>query len=254
MGGGGSVTPPPTPSAGEQLASSIQAYTANAPNLYAEEAQFQPAYNQLQQQMEASNIQNYANQYFGLMPKAQAAASQAQASASQAQLRNMQFLAPQTAQALMGSSAQYGQLAGLGQAQMAAGLDPTLTGIARQLAATGPQQAQPLYNLAAQAGQQVSPINQQLAALGTQAQAGTNQTVGQLGALQQNVLANARSDIFNATKGNVMSALGNLDPLTQQLSNTAQQQLALGGNMSPQMAADVAQQERAAFQSRGMLQ
>jgi hypothetical protein len=83
---------------------------------------------------------------------------------------------------------------------------------------------------------------------------GTNQTVAQLGQLQQNVLANQRSDIFNATKGNVMSQLGNLDPLTQQLQTTAQQQLALGGSMSPQMAADVAQQERAAYSSRGMLQ
>jgi len=51
-----------------------------------------------------------------------------------------------------------------------------------------------------------------------------------------------------------MGALGNLDPLTQQLQTTAQQQLALGGQMSPQMAADVAQQERAAYQARGMMQ
>ena len=51
-----------------------------------------------------------------------------------------------------------------------------------------------------------------------------------------------------------MGSLGQLDPLTQQLSTTAQQQLALGGQMSPQMAASVAQQERAAYQSRGLLQ
>lgn len=153
----------------------------------------------------------------------------------------------------MASSPQFGQLAGLAQGQMGAGLDPTLSGLGQQVMGAMPSQVAGFQQLAGQAGSQLAPINQQLGTLGQQLQVGTNQTVSQLGQYQQALMQNARSDIFNATKGNVMSALGNLDPLTQQLQTTAQQQLALGGQMSPQMASDVAQQERAAYQARGML-
>jgi hypothetical protein len=228
------------------MGQAIKGYVQNAPALYAEEAQYQPLYNQLQQQMLMSNMQN--------LPQMQNIQNQLQASASGAELGIMQNIARPTSQALMASSPQYGQLANFATSQMNAGLDPTLSGLYQNVMQQMPGQVQTFENLASQAGQQMTPINQQLQALAGQSQVGTDQTVAQLGQLQQNVLANARSDIFNATKGNVMSALGNLDPLTQQLQTTAQQQLALGGSMSPQMTADVAQQERAAYQARGMLQ
>jgi hypothetical protein len=94
-------------------------------------------------------------------------------------------------------------------------------------------------------------INQQLQ--GLTGQLGASPYAAQMGSLAQDVQQNARSDIFNQTKANVMGNLGSLDPLTQQLQETAQSQLALGGGMSPQMAADVAQQQRAAYSARGML-
>jgi len=251
MGGAPSVQAPPPPNAGVQLGQAIQGYVSNAPALYREEAQYQPQYNALQQQMEQQNIAGYAQQYFGgLLPMA----IQGQQQASQGQLANMQMLGGGATQALMQSSPQYGQLANLGTAQMGAGLDPTLTGLQANVMGNLPGQQQGFQNLATQAGQQLAPINQQLQALSAPLGEATGQAVTQLGQYQQALIQNARSDIFNATKGNVMSALGNLDPLTQQLQTTAQQQLALGGQMSPQMAADVAQQERAAYQARGMLQ
>lgn len=254
MGGAPSVQAPAPPNAGVEFGQAIQAYVQNAPQLYQEEAQYQPMYNTMQQSMEQQNIGQYAQQYFGLMPQAQQAANITQQQATANQLGLMQSAGPAVTQALMASSPQYGQLAGMATQQMGAGMDPTLTGLQQNVMGAIPGQMQGFQNLSAQAGSQLTPINQQLQNLAGQSQVGTNQTVAQLGQLQQNVLANARSDIFNATKGNVMGALGNLDPLTQQIQNTAQQQLALGGQMSPQMAADVAQQERAAYSARGMLQ
>jgi hypothetical protein len=254
MGGAPSVQAPPPPNAGVELGQAIQGYVQNAPSLYQEESTYQPQYNALQQQMESGNINQYAQQYFGLMPQAQQAATGVQQQAQMGQLQSMQSAAPATAQALMSSSPQYGQLANMATSQMGAGLNPALSGLYQNVSGAMPGQVQGFQNLAAQAGSQLQPINQQLQSLAGQSQVGTNQTVAQLGQLQQNVLANSRSDIFNATKGNVMSQLGNLDPLTQQLQTTAQQQLALGGSMSPQMAADVAQQQRAAYSARGMLQ
>lgn len=255
MGGAPSVQAPPPPNAGVQLGQAIQGYVQNAPALYGEEAQYQPMYNQLQQQMQQGNIANYAGQYFGqLMPQAQQAATAQQQYVTQQQGLALQNLGPQVTQGLMGASPQYGQLANLGTAQMGAGMDPTLMGLQANIMGNLPGQQQVFQNLAGQAGTQLAPINQQLQNLSGQLQAGTNQTVAQMGQYEQNLIANQRSDIFNATKGNVMGALGQLDPLTQQLQTTAQQQLALGGQMSPQMAADVAQQQRAAYQARGMLQ
>jgi hypothetical protein len=254
MGGAPSVQAAAPPNAGQELGQAEQAYISNAPQLYAEESQYQPQYNALQQTMEQQNIGQYAQQYFGLMPQAQQAANQTQQQATANQLQMLQSSGPGVTQALMASSPQYGQLASLGTAQMGAGQDPTLSGLYQNVMSNMPSQVQGFQNLATQAGSQMTPINQQLQNLAGQSQVGTDQSVAQLGALQQNVLSNARSDIFNATKGNVMGALGNLDPLTQQLQSTAQQQLALGGGMSQQMASDVAQQERAAYSARGMLQ
>jgi hypothetical protein len=254
MGGAPSVQAQQAPDTGQEYSSAIQAYLQNAGALYGTEAQYAPQYNALQRQMEQQNIGAYAQQYFGLMPQAQAAQNAATASAQQSQLAQMQQMAPSAAQALMGQSPQWNQLANYASQQMGAGPNEVLTGVAQQLAGAAPQMAAPLYNLAAQAGQQIQPINQQLGALSNQALVGAGQQAAQLGTLQQQVLQNARSDIFNQTKANVMGALGQLDPLTQQLQTSAQQQLALGGQMSPQMAASVAQQERAAYQSRGLLQ
>ena len=130
MGGGApSVQAPPPPNAGVEMGQAIQGYVQNAPQLYQEESQYQPQYNQMQQQMEQGNISSYAQQYFGMMPQAQTAANQVQQQASGAALTNMQMLGGQTTQALMQSSPQYGQLANLGTQQMGAGLDPTLTGL-----------------------------------------------------------------------------------------------------------------------------
>jgi len=254
MGGAPQVSAPPPPDAGKELASAIQAYSQNAGTLYNTEAQYQPQYNALERSMEQQNINAYAQQYFGLMPQAQAAATATQQQATAGQLKNLQATGVPATQALMASSPQFGQLSGMATGLQGAGIDPTLAGLQQNVMGQIPGQMQTFQNLAGQAANQLNPINQQLGNLAGQSQVGTDQTVAQLGQLQQNVLQNARSDIFNATKGNVMSALGNLDPLTQQLSNTAQQQLALGGGMSSQMASDVAQQERAAYQSRGMLQ
>jgi hypothetical protein len=50
-----------------------------------------------------------------------------------------------------------------------------------------------------------------------------------------------------------MGNLGQLDPLTQQLATTAQQQLALGGKVDPQQMQDAIQAARAAASQRGML-
>jgi len=254
MGGAPSVQAQAPPNAGEELTQAIQGYVANAPALYQEESQYQPQYNQMQRQMEQQNMAAYAQQYFGTAQQGQTVANALQQQASAGQLQNLQMTAAPTAQALMASSPQYGQLANMATSQMNAGVNPALSGLYQNVAQALPGQVQGFQNLASQAGSQLAPINQQLQALGGQGQVGTNQTVAQLGQLQQDVLANSRSDIFNATKGNVMSQLGNLDPLTQQLQTTAQQQLALGGSMSPQMASDVAQQERAAYSARGMLQ
>jgi hypothetical protein len=254
MGGAPSVQAPKAPDVGQEYNQAIQAYIQNAGNLYGTQAQYGPQYNALQRQMEQQNIGAYAQQYFGLMPQAQAAQNAATVSAQQAQLGQMQQMAPSAAQALMGQAPQWNQLANYATSQMGAGPNAMLTGLAQQAQGAIPGQMQDFQNLAAQAAGQLTPINQQLQALSGQTIAGTNQIAAQLGQLQQNVLGNARSDIFNATKGNVMASLGQLDPLTQQLQTTAQQQLALGGQMSPQMAADVAQQQRAAYQARGMLQ
>jgi hypothetical protein len=254
MGGAPSVQAQPPPNAGQEFQQAEQAYVSGAPALYGEEAQYQPMYNQLQQQMESGNISAYAQQYMSMMPAAQQTATATQQQASAGQLTNLQMTGAPTAQALMQSSPQYGQLAGMATSQMGAGIDPTLSGLYQNVASALPGQMQGFQNLAAQAGGQLNPVNQQLAAMGGQLQAGTNQSVAQLGQYQQALIQNSRSDIFNATKGNVMGALGQLDPLTQQLQTTAQQQLALGTQMSPQMTADVAQQERAAYSARGMLQ
>ena len=254
MGGAPSVSAPPPPSAGEEFTSALQAYAGGAGQLFGLEQQYQPLYNALQTGMETQNISRYAQTMEGLMPGAQAAQNAAQIQATQGQLANMQMTAPGASAALMASSPQYGQLAGMASAQMGAGINPQLQGLYGNVMGAMPGQVQGFQNLAGQAANQLAPINQQLGALGGQLQAGTGQALSQLGQYQQNLIQNARSDIFNQTKGNVMGALGQLDPLTQQLQATAQQQLALGGNMSPQMAADVAQQERAAYQARGMLQ
>lgn len=254
MGGGGGVSAPPPPDPGKEYSSAIQAYIQNAPALFAEESQYQPGYNTLQQAMETSNIRSYEGTMLQMMPTAQAMQNQMQASATGAQARLEAQTAPGAAQALMASSPQYGQLAGYAAKQIGAAADPNLMGVATSLVGAAPGLAQGFYNLSGQAASQLQPINQQLGSLANQSLVGANQQVAQLGNVQQQALQNARSDIFNATKGNVMGALGNLDPLTQQLSTTAQQQLALGGQMSPEMAASVQQQERAAYQSRGMLQ
>jgi len=183
MGGAPSVQAPKPPDAGVEFGQALQAYTSGAPALYQEESQYQPLYNQMQRGMEQENINAYAQQYFGLMPEAQAAATASQQQASLGQLQNMQALAPQVSQTLMSSMPQYGQMSDLAKQQMSAGMDPRLTSLYQNVMGAIPGQQQAFQNLATQAGQQLTPINQQLQTLATQSQAGTDQTVAQLGKL-----------------------------------------------------------------------
>src|SRR5262249_49701880 len=97
------------------------------------------------------------------------------------------------------------------------------------------------------------PINQQLQSLYGQVTPLAQQGVGQLQGLAGQVAADTRSPLWQATAANVQGNLGQLDPLTQQLSDTARQQLALGGSLSPQQLQDAAQAARSAYSARGML-
>jgi hypothetical protein len=95
--------------------------------------------------------------------------------------------------------------------------------------------------------------NLNLQGLSDQAGQYTSQGVGDLRGIAGQAAADKRSDIFNQTKGVVMGQLGNLDPVTQQLSDVAQQQLSLGGQVSQQGLQDADQAARAAYSARGML-
>jgi hypothetical protein len=95
--------------------------------------------------------------------------------------------------------------------------------------------------------------NQQLQGISNQVGAGTAQGVSDIRGIAGQAAADTRSPLWQQTTGAVSGQLGKLDPLTQQLSDTAQQQLALGGYMSPQQLQDAAQQARASFSARGML-
>jgi hypothetical protein len=108
-------------------------------------------------------------------------------------------------------------------------------------------------NLQAQFGEGMSPINTQLSALAGQAGTDPSGASAYLTNLRNQVGADPRSAMFNQLSGNVMGNLGTTSPLLGQLQGMAQQQLALGGQLSPSEMADATQQARAAYASRGML-
>jgi hypothetical protein len=251
MGGAPQVQTPQAPDTAQEYQQALDIYTRNAGRVYSSEAQYQPLYNQLQQQMQGSNINFYAQQYMGLLPQAEAAAEGMQTSAQRSQLQNMQHLAPQVTQALYSSNPAYGQLQNLANQQLAAGPDQTLTGYRQQIEQAIPGQVQAFGQLAGQVGADVLPVNERLQSL--YERVGADTSAAKMGDLAQKVLSDQRGDIFNQTKANVMGALGQVDPLTQQLKTMAGEQLALGGSISQQEAQDVAQQARAAYSSRGML-
>ena len=82
MGGSPSMQAPPAPDPGKEFTSALNAYAQGAPQLYQTESQYQPMYNQLQQQMQQANIASYAQQYTSMLPGMQQSADQLQSQAS----------------------------------------------------------------------------------------------------------------------------------------------------------------------------
>jgi hypothetical protein len=208
----------------------------------------------MQQGIQGSNISYYANAIEQQLPAAQTALQNSQNQAIQNAINQYATNTPGINASVMANNPALQQIQSIAQQQQGAtGPDQTLQGLLSQVQQQNPGQVQQLQNLASQAGRMYDPTNQQLQGLSTQAGAYTGQGVSDLRGIAGQAAANTRSDIFNQTKGAVMGQLGNLDPLTQQLSDTAQQQLALGGQVSQQGLQDADQAARAAYSARGML-
>ena len=253
MGGGPTVQAPRAPDPAQEYASSLGTYINRAPQLYGEESQYQPLYNQMQQGIMGSNIDYYTNAIENQMPGAQSALQNTQNMAIQNAIQQYQNNVGGINQSVMANNPALQQIQNLGTQQVGAGQDQTLQGILNNVQQQAPGQTQQLQSLASQAGTMYDPTNQQLQGLSNQVGNITGQTVGQLQGLAGQAGADTRSDIFNQTKGAVMGQLGNLDPVTQQLSDMAQQQLSLGGQVSQQGLQDADQAARAAYSARGML-
>jgi hypothetical protein len=225
----------------------------NAPALYREESQYQPLYNQMQQGIMGSNIAYYSQALQQQLPGMQSAllGAQNQAAANAAQQYGQ--YAGQLGQQALAASPALQQIYGFSQEQLAAGPDQALQGILGQAQQALPGQVQQLNALAAQAGQSMAPINQQLQGLYGQVGAATQQGVSDVRGIAAQAAADPRSALWQATAANVQGNLGQLDPLTQQLQEKAQSELALGGKLSESQIADAAQQARAAYSARGML-
>src|SRR5215469_7183488 len=236
MGGAPKVEAPKAPDTAKEYQQSLQAYIRNAPQLYTEEAQYQPLYNQLQQQMTLSNL--------GMLPQVQDIANRVQTSASQAALQNLGRVQGGVTQAMQ-SDPYLSQLRAQANQQLAAGPNQSLQDMLGQVQQQIPGQVQGFQDLATQAGQNVIPINQQLQAL--YGKVGADTSAADLAKIRDQVAANTRTADYTTTGQNVMGQLGQLDPLTAQLQQSAQSQLALGGQISAQEAQDVTQQARAAF-------
>jgi hypothetical protein len=254
MGGGPTVQAPQAPDPGQEYQSSINAYTKNAPQLYQEESQYQPLYNQMQQQIQGSNINYYASALEGQLPGAQSALQNTQNMAIQNAMQQYTNNVGSINQAVMANNPALQQIQSIAQQQQGATTpDQTLQGLLNQSQQQTGAGVQQLQGLASQAGQMYNQQNAQLQGLTDQAGQYTGQGVGDLRGIAGQAAANTRSDIFNQTKGVVMGQLGNLDPVTQNLSDLAQQQLSLGGQVSQQGLQDADQAARAAYSARGML-
>src|SRR4029077_6148505 len=137
--GSPSVPIPKAPDAAQQYGQSLSAYVNQAPARYREEWQYQPLYNQMQQQIQGSNISYYANAIENQLPAAPTA------------LQNSQN------QAIQNAIQQYGQnVGGINQSVMAN--NPALQQIQavaqQQQGATGPDQT--LQGLLTQSQQQTA--------------------------------------------------------------------------------------------------
>jgi len=253
MGGAPSVQAPKPPDPGQEFATALNAYITNAPALYSEEKQYQPLYNQMQQGIQGSNLAYYTNLMGQLAPEAQQALNITQAYATQGALQNYQQYAGGAGQAAMAASPALQQLYGYSQGQLGATADPTLQGILGGVQQQIPGQVQQLQDLAAQAGRSMEPINQQLQSLYGQVMPMAGQGAADIRGIAGQAAADTRSPLWQATAANVQQNLGQLDPLTQQLATTAQQQLALGGSLSPQQMQDAVQAARSAYSARGMM-
>ena len=253
IGGAPQVPATPAPDPGKEFTSALDAYSQGAGQLYNTESQYQPMYNQLQRQMQQENIASYANQYTSMLPQMQTAADQIQNQASGAALGRQQQYGAQSYQAMLASNPALSQLSDFSKQQLNAGQDQFLSGLRDQVAGQTAQQVQGFNSLSAQVGRDVQPVNEQLQNLYAQTGQQTAQTAADLTGIRDKFAADPRSDIWKQTQGEVSGQLGKLDPLTQQLSDTAQQQLALGGSLSDAQKQDAVQAARGAYSSRGLL-
>lgn len=253
MGGAPQVQAPQAPDTAKEYAESQQTYIQNAPQLYQEESQYQPLYNQMNTAMNVSNMNAYSQLYQQQLPGLTQSADQANTQAIASQVGNLSQFGGQVTQAMYASNPAFGQLQTAANQELAQGSQPdqTLTGIMNQIQAAIPGQQQQYANLGMQVQQNTAGVNQQFQALSDKV--GADTTASDLAQIRNQVASDPRSAIFNQTAGQVMGQLGQVDPLTQQLQQTASQQLALGGKLSAQEAQDVDQQSMAAFSARGML-
>ena len=254
IGGAPSVPIPKAPDASQEYQQSLGAYVGQAPALYNEESTYQPLYNQMQQQIQGSNIGYYASAIENQLPGAQNALQGSQNMAIQNAIQQYGNNAGSINQMVMSNNPALQQIQSIAQQQQGAtSPDQTLQGLLNQSQQQTAAGANQLQGLASQAGSMFNQQNAQLQGLSNQAGAYTGQGVADLRGVAGQAAADTRSDIFNQTKGAVMGQLGNLDPVTQQLSDMAQQQLSLGGQVSQQGLQDADQAARAAFSARGML-
>jgi len=253
MGGAPSVQAVKPPDPGQQYQSALSAYVRNAPALYSEESTYQPLYNQMQQGIMGSNIQYYSQALANQLPVLQGAMETSQNLALAQAKAQYEQTAPEISQAALAASPALQQLYGYGQAQLGATADPTLQAVMAGVQQELPGQVGSLYNLAAQARGSLQPVNEQLQNLYGQLGTATAQGVGDIRGVAGAAAADTRSPLWQATAANVQQNLGQLDPNTQQLADLARQQLALGGQVSPDQMADAIQAARAGYSARGML-
>ena len=253
MGGSPSAQAPAAPDTAKEYAESQQTYIKNAPALYAEESQYQPLYNQMNAQMNVADMNTYSQLYQQQLPGLTTAADQANTQAIASQVGNMQQFGSQVTNAMYASNPAFGQLQGAANAELnqAQTPDATLTGIRNQVQSAIPGEQQAYSDISNQVRGNTEQVNAQLQGLSNKV--GADPTAGDLTQIRNQVASDPRSAIFNQTAGQVMGQLGQVDPLTQQLKDSASQQLALGGKLSAQEAQDVDQQSMAAFSARGML-
>jgi hypothetical protein len=255
MGGGApTVQAPKAPDTAQEYRSSLQTYINQSPQLYKEESTYQPLYNQMQQGIQGSNISYYAKAIENELPAAQSALQGTQNQAIQNAITQYANNVGGINTTVMANNPALQQIQSIAQQQQAATTpDQTLQallGQSQQQTAAGMQQ---LQGLSSQAGRMYDPTNRQLQGLSDQAGQYTGQGVSDLRGIAAQAGADTRSDIFKQTQGEVMGQLGKLDPVTQQLSDLAQQQLSLGGQVSQQGLQDADQAARAAYSARGML-